>query len=157
MGLQNYRDLAGDVLAYRSIANTLVYGNTPAVPGTLVLGLALALLLDTRVWGISFFRTIFYVPTLIPAVAGTMIWLWVFNGEYGVLNYALSHALNPLGSGINAVLGFGSGDAGQAVGLTWLNDPLWSKPALAIMTVWSAGTTMIILLAGLQDVPTSNT
>lgn len=152
-GLENYQDLVHDDLMYKSMSNTLIY-SAMAVPGTLLLGLAMALLLNTRVRGIGLFRTLFYLPCLIPAVAGTMLWLFVFNGEFGILNNFLAHLLSPLNSAMNYILSA----AGSSMRVhwsppAWLNDPAWSKPALALMAMWSAGTTMIVYLAGLQDVP----
>jgi multiple sugar transport system permease protein len=152
-GTENYRDLLHDDLMYKSMGNTLMY-SAMAVPGTLLLGLAMALLLNTRVRGIGLFRTLFYLPCLIPAVAGTMIWLFVFNAEYGILNNGLSHFLNPINGIVNLLFALiGSSTRVHWAPPAWLSDPMWSKPALAMMAMWSAGTTMIVYLAGLQDVP----
>lgn len=136
VGLDNYRDLAQDSLMFKSLRNTLIFGAF-ALPGSLVTALMLAILLNSGVRGLPIFRTIFYLPCLVPAVASAMLWLWVFNGDFGILNYALS---GPLG-----LLGLRPP--------TWLAEPLWAKPALAIMSIWGCGGTMVIYLAGLQDVP----
>jgi multiple sugar transport system permease protein len=153
IGLQNYADLLSDNLFYKSLQNTMVFG-TLFLPAGMITALALALLLNSGVRGLPIFRTIFYLPCLVPAVASAMLWLWVFNGEYGILNYAINNLLDPVNNGMNSLL--------QNVGAdlrvnwsapTWLADPTWAKPALAIMSVWGIGGTMVIYLAGLQDVP----
>jgi multiple sugar transport system permease protein len=114
----------------------MIFG-TFALPGSLVTALMLAILLNSGVRGLPIFRTIFYLPCLVPAVASAMLWLWVFNGDFGILNYALNRILGPWGMRPP----------------NWLADPLWAKPALAIMSIWGCGGTMVIYLAGLQDVP----
>ncbi len=136
VGMQNYQDLARDAVMLKSLRNTLVFGAI-ALPGSLTAALMLALLLNSGVRGLPIFRTIFYLPCLVPAVASAMLWLWVLNGDFGILNYALGNLLRPLGLHPP----------------TWLADPLWAKPALAIMSIWGCGGTMVIYLAGLQDVP----
>lgn len=136
VGPDNYRDLAQDTVMFKSLGNTMIFGAF-ALPGSLVTALMLALLLNSGVRGMPVFRTIFYLPCLVPAVASAMVWLWVFNGDFGILNYALNGLLRPFG----------------VRPPTWLADPLWAKPALAIMSVWGCGGTMVIYLAGLQDVP----
>ncbi|HPD29284.1 MAG TPA: sugar ABC transporter permease [Phycisphaerae bacterium] len=136
VGLQNYQDLGQDAVMFKSLRNTLVFGAI-ALPGSLTAALMLALLLNSGVRGLPIFRTIFYLPCLVPAVASAMLWLWVLNGDFGILNYALGALLGPLGLRPP----------------TWLADPLWAKPALAIMSIWGCGGTMVIYLAGLQDVP----
>ncbi|GMU23262.1 MAG: sugar ABC transporter permease [Phycisphaerae bacterium] len=153
IGTQNYRDILSDQLFYKGLSNTLIFG-AMALPAGLVTALFLAILLNSGVRGLALFRTIFYLPCLVPAVASAMIWLWVLNGEYGILNQSLHGLLDPLNGGINFIL--------EKAGLTarmnlrpptWLGDPLWAKPALALMSVWGIGGTMVIYLAGLQDVP----
>jgi len=143
IGAQNYQDIFADKLFYKSLTNTMVFGLL-ALPASLVTAFFLALLLNSGVRGLTIFRTFFYLPCLVPAVASAMLWLWVFNGQYGILNYALNAIFSP----VNDVLGT------NLIAPTWLGDPLWAKPALAIMSVWGIGGTMVIYLAGLQDVPT---
>lgn len=153
IGSQNYADLLNDSVFYRSLSNTLVFALL-ALPGGLVTALLVAILLNSGVRGLPVFRTIFYLPCLIPAVASAMLWLWVLNGEYGILNYALNGVLRPLAGGINAVLeSLGQERRVALLPPTWLSDPNWAKPALAIMSIWGCGSTMVIFLAGLQDIP----
>lgn len=135
-GAENYRRMLADSVFWLSLRNTLFYAGL-AVPLGLIVALSLALLLNTGVRGMPVFRTIFYLPTIIPVVAGAMLWLWIFNGQYGVLNWALRPVLALLGVAPPA----------------WLGDPRWSKPALVLMSLWGTGNSMIIYLAGLQDVP----
>lgn len=132
VGLENYRQMLRDPLVSRSLANTAVYAAT-AVPLGIVVAFVLAMLLNQKVRGISVFRTIFYLPSIVPAVAGAVLWLWVFNPQYGLLNGLLGFV------GIN--------------GPGWMADPAWAKPALVLMSTWGVGGMMIIFLAGLQDVP----
>ncbi len=132
IGAANYVDLASDKLFWKSLLNTLYFAAL-SVPLGLILALALALLLNSGVRGLTIYRTIFFLPALVPMVALAVLWLWIFNGEYGVLNSALSSLGVP------------------APG--WLTDPAWSKPALVLLSMWGVGYAMVIFLAGLQDVP----
>lgn len=132
IGLANYRDLATDEVFGQSLLNTFFYAGV-SLPLGLVVALSLALLLNSGVRGMTVYRTIFFLPSLVPMVALAVLWMWIFNGEYGVLNYVLSWV------GIK--------------GPGWLNDPAWSKPALILISLWGVGHAMVIYLAGLQDVP----
>jgi len=134
VGFENYVDLFSDALFWKSLGNTTYYA-VAAVFFSVVMALTLALLLNTRVRGIAFYRTLFFLPSLMPVVASSILWMWMYDGESGIINTALG-----------------------AIGLpgpTWLRDPSWAKPALVLMAVWSAGHAMVIFLAGLQDVPVS--
>jgi len=135
-GLENYRQLWRDELFWKSLRNTLFYAALSVPLGTIV-ALSLALLLDQPVRGRGFFRTVFYLPSIVPVVASSMLWLWIFNGQYGLLNAALLPLLRPFG----------------LVPPAWLADPTWAKPALVVMSLWGTGNAMVIYLAGLQDVP----
>lgn len=132
LGLGNYRDLIGDANFWTSLGNT-VYILIRAVPFGIIAALGLALLLNMRVRGRSIYRVIFFIPSIVPLVAGAVIWSYVFNPQYGVLNSLL------------AKIGI--------AGPSWLADPEWSKISLVIMSVWGVGSLMVIMLAGVQDVP----
>jgi multiple sugar transport system permease protein len=132
VGGANYADLAHDEVFWRSLRNTALYAAF-ALPLGLIVSLGLALLLNTGVRGMTLYRTIFFLPSLVPFVALAVLWLWIFNGENGVLNYFLS-LLGIRGPG-------------------WLADPAWTKPALVIAGIWGVGQAIVIYLAGLQDVP----
>jgi multiple sugar transport system permease protein len=135
IGLTNYHDLFGDALAQQSFGNT-VYMAAIGVPIGVIAALIMALLLNQEVRGISIYRTIFYLPSITPIVAASLLWLWLLNGNYGFINDALALV------NIN--------------GPNWFNDASWAKPAIIVMITWgSAGSTMIILLAGLKNIPLS--
>ncbi|MFH1498559.1 MAG: sugar ABC transporter permease [Verrucomicrobiota bacterium] len=136
IGLENYRTLAGDDVFWLSLRNTLIFAGA-AVPLGTVVSLALALLLNQDVRGRALFRTLFFLPSIVPLVASAMLWLWIFNGSGGLLNWALAPVFSLWGGAPPA----------------WLGDPAWAKPALILMSAWGAGHSMIIYLAGLQDVP----
>jgi multiple sugar transport system permease protein len=87
-GLDNYRGLMADEVFWKALANTLVYAAF-ALPLGLIVSLSLAILLNSGVRGMTVFRTIFFLPALVPMVALAIIWLWLFNGENGVLNHCL--------------------------------------------------------------------
>jgi len=133
VGLDNYvRLLTRDKQFVKAIGNTL-YMVVVAVPLGIVFAFITALLLDTKVRGQAVYRTVYYLPTVVPAVAGTMLWLWILNPQYGIINY---------------FLGF--------VGLrspAWFGSPLWAKPAVIMMGLWAVGTSTVLYLAALQGVP----
>lgn len=135
IGLDNYRELASDSVFWQSMQNTLLYV-VGAVPLGTVFAIALALLLNTKVKGMAFYRTLFYLPSLVPMVALGTLFMWVFNGEYGLLNNvwrSITHVAPP----------------------DWMGSPTWSKWTLILISVWGSGQAMVIYLAALQDVPVS--
>jgi len=138
IGGLNYADLAGDEVFWKSLGNTLYYASL-ALPLGLVVSLGLAILLNTGVPGLSLFRTIFFLPSLVPTVALAILWMLLFNGEHGVINFVLRPVFQALHLGEPP---------------NWLGDTAWSKPALVIISLWGVGHAMVVYLAGLQDVPT---
>jgi len=157
VGLRNFRELAADPVFWKSLLNTLYY-SAFVVPGTLVLALALALLLNTRVRGTTFFRAVYYLPALTAGVAISLLWRWIFNPQFGLLNAALGWIWSLLDSALHVV-----GASADAVsflawmrppGPEWLSSPTWAMPAIIIMSIWGgvAGP-MLIYLAGLQGIP----
>jgi multiple sugar transport system permease protein len=135
-GLDNYQRMTTDVVFWISLKNTLVFAAL-SLPLGMVVSLLLALLLNTEVRGMPIFRTIFYLPSVVPIVASALLWLWIFNGQFGVLNWALRPVLGLFG----------------VTPPTWFADPAWAKPALALMSLWGIGNSMVIYLSGLQNVP----
>ena len=135
-GAENYTELfMHDKVFGISLWNTFSYAAV-SLPLGMVVALTLAILLNTKVRGMTVYRTIFFVPSIVPIVAMAILWLWIFNGQYGVLNYSLSLVGIP-----------------KSVLPTWLDSPLWAKPALVIMGLWGVGYAVVIYLAGLQDIP----
>ncbi|KAB8145516.1 sugar ABC transporter permease [Chloroflexia bacterium SDU3-3] len=133
VGLANYTTIFNDELFRTASFNTLYYVIF-SVPLGLLMSFGLALILNQKVRGEGIWRTIFYLPSVVPLVATTVLWMWIFNKDYGLLNSLLA----PLGVGK----------------ISWLGDPNYSKPALIIMSLWTAGGGTVILLAALKNVPT---
>jgi len=134
-GLTNYGLMLHDPVFWKAVWNT-VYLTMLGVPLTILLGLAIALPLNARIRGLAVYRTLIYLPAIVPSVVMALIWLWIFNPDYGLLNSILSGLHLPTGS--------------------WLATPGQSKNALLIMVLWGTiGSVMVILLAGLQDVSVS--
>ncbi|RPI86233.1 MAG: sugar ABC transporter permease [Chloroflexi bacterium] len=135
VGLENYTRLFKDPKFFQSVWNTLLFTGF-GVPLGLASGLLVALLLNTKVKGQGIFRTLFYVPVITPLVVSAVIWKWLYQGDYGLLNYYL--------------LKFGI----IKEKLLWLADPDLAMPALIIMGVWAGtGGVMVMYLAGLQSIP----
>jgi multiple sugar transport system permease protein len=134
IGLDNYRELVHDPVFWQTNYNTLFYAAL-SLPIGLVLALVLALLLNVKIRGQAIYRTLIFLPSLIPAVTSAMLWLWLFNSKLGLVNFILRSMgiENPPG---------------------WISDVRWALPSLIIISFWSVGNTVVIFLAGLQDVPT---
>lgn len=142
IGLDNYAYLLSghDDYFYRSLFVTAKY-TLFAVPLGLFSGLILALFMNSNLRGINWYRTIYYLPAILPGIATTMLWLIMFR-QTGILNFALSHILNPM----NPLSPKSMPD--------WLLNAHWTIPAILIMGLWGAGGGMMIYLAGLQNIPT---
>ena len=133
VGAQNYTDLVHDGVFWQSLWNTLYYALL-ALPLGMAIAIGAALLLNSKIRGLSIYRTLIFLPSLTPAVAGAMIWLWLFNSKLGLINLVLQKL-------------------GVAHPPGWLVSPHWAMPSLALMSFWGIGNTVVIYLAGLQDVP----
>jgi len=132
VGFENFRMLAEDKLFVQSLKVTAIY-TFVSVPLGMVVGFLIALLLNSKVKGIEALRTIYYIPSIVPAVANSVLWAWILNSEFGLLNAGL-----------------------RAIGLPkilWLQKPEWALPALILMSLWGLGGSMVIYLAGLQGIP----
>jgi multiple sugar transport system permease protein len=132
-GLANYSALSRDPIFWQALRNTLVYG-VVALPLATVVSLGVAMLLNAKIRGVTIYRTVVFLPSLVPVVASAMLWLWLFNARLGIINTTLS------------ALGVSDPPA-------WLADVRWAMPALILMSLWGVGNTIVIYLAGLQDVP----
>ncbi|WP_036700238.1 carbohydrate ABC transporter permease [Paenibacillus sp. J14] len=132
VGLDNFKAIFQDELFYQSLKVTFVFALI-SVPLYQIFSLFAAMLLNMRTRGMKLFRLIYFMPSVIPAVAVSMMWVMIFNPEYGVLNRAL------------ALVGI--------QGPAWLQDPSYALGALIVMGIWGIGNTIIIYLSGLQGVP----
>jgi len=136
-GLANYKTLfSTDVtksLFWKSLYNTAYYVGL-SIPLNMVVGFSIALLLNQEIGGRSFYRVVYYLPAVIPGIAVSLLWLWLYQPEFGLINWFLSWFGIP--------------------GPRWLYDTQTAKLALVIMGVWGAGSNMLVFLAGLQGIPT---
>jgi len=132
VGVSNWRGVAADPLFWKVLANTLIY-TAVALPAGTVFALSLALILNARMPGRTLWRALVFAPTLVPLVAVGIIWAWMFNARHGLVNVMLESV------GIE--------------GPNWLADPRWTMPSMVLLGMWSIGHTVIIYLAGLQNVP----
>jgi multiple sugar transport system permease protein len=143
VGLKNYRELFGAdrELVFKSLGNAFYLAGL-GVPLGLATGLAVAILLNTAARGMRFYRTIFYMPAIVPIVASAVLWTWVLTPDpnRGLINSFWQSTITPW---MNV----------SPPG--WLQSADWSKSALVLMGVWGAGSGMILWLAGLKGVPTS--
>jgi multiple sugar transport system permease protein len=133
VGLENYLKLVNDKLFWQTARNTVVY-TIGAVPAGVFIAFWLALLLNRKMRGVVFFRTIFFLPHVTLTVAIAIVWAWIYHPELGLLNYLLGRV------GID--------------GPRWLQSTTWAMPAIIIMSNWKGiGYAMLIFLAGLQAIP----
>ncbi len=132
IGTANYERLLTDPLILKSLGNTFFFALI-SVPLGLFVAYVLALLLNQKVRGMAVFRTLFFLPSIVPTVASSVLWLWILNPQYGL---------------INAIIEKVSGHAGPG----WMSDPNLAKWGLILMSTWGVGGTMLIFLAGLQNV-----
>lgn len=143
IGAENYRELLVDEIFRKAVFNTVFFALI-SVPLNIALACFLAVLLNFNVVGKSYFRTAFFLPSLVPAVCLGVIWRWMLNGEIGLVN----QFLQPLATFVNALLGT------QLDTPAWLEDPDFTKLGLVVASVWGLGHAMVIFLAGLQEAPT---
>ena len=134
LGVENYRRiLFDDDRFWLTVYNTVWYVCAAVVP-QVVLGLLLAVLLNQKARGITVFRTVFFMPSIVPIVASVSLFIFILHDRFGLLNETLYQV-------------FG------IVGPNWLTSPDWSKPSLVLWSLWGIGGGMIIYLAGLQGIP----
>lgn len=135
IGLRNYIEMVQDPLIWQALKITSIYA-VISVPLSIFLGLVLAILLNQKVRGIAVWRTVYYLPSIISGVAVALLWEWLFNGRYGLVNYMLERLF-----GIE--------------GPNWLADTRTAIWAFVVISIWQVGGSMLINLAALQGVPTS--
>ncbi len=130
-GLANFSKAAHDPLFIKSLWNTAYY-TVLYVPLHLITALLVALLLNVKVRGVGVYRVLYYIPSIMPAVASAFLWMWIFNPNYGLANALLN-----------------------MVGLPpqkWIFDEALAKPSFVIMALWGLGSSMLVFLAGLQGI-----
>ncbi len=157
VGLDNFRKVfTSDKYFWIALYNTVFY-SCISVPLGICTSLSLATLLNTKIRGISFFRTVFYLPNVLAGVATIMMWSWLLNPDFGGINVVLEKTgVEGLVSWLIQVIpgldGFMTRHQITWPPL-WLVDEAWAKPGLILMSLWGAGGGMLIYLAGLQNIP----
>ncbi len=134
IGLANFQELLQDKLAFKALGVTARYA-LGAIPLGIVLGMAVATLLNQNIPGRSVWRTLYYLPSVVSGIAVAILWSWIFNPRIGLIN-----------SAIKAVFGI--------QGPKWIFSEEWALPSLVIMSLWGVGGSMLLYLAGLQSIPT---
>ncbi|MHB0877086.1 MAG: carbohydrate ABC transporter permease [Anaerolineae bacterium] len=133
VGLNNYRNMLQDRLFWQALKVTSIYV-AATVPVGIILSFAVALLMNQKIRFLGFFRTAYYMPNLVPAVASSILWIWILSPQFGLVNTFLRSL------GIE--------------GPQWLGSVRWALPSLILMSLWGIGGPMLIYLAGLQGIPT---
>ena len=126
IGTANYVELFHDEVFWKVVLNTGVFAAL-SLPLCLITALLLAMLLNSKVRGMAFYRTLFFLPSLVPTIPMAVLWLWLLNGQYGIVNQGLGVA--------------------HIHGPDWLGNSAWSKPSLVLMSLWGVGGSMLIYLA----------
>lgn len=161
VGLENYRRLSAEIASGRGAGKALmntVYYSLLSVPLSVVLGVLLAVLLSVKVRGQAFFRTVIFLPSVIPVVASSVLWVWMLQPEGGVVNTILNTVGVPPQNWLNQArpaIGF---DGAIQIGNWFSGGPLLlmgSKDALILMSLWGVGNFVVIYLAAISDVPAS--
>jgi multiple sugar transport system permease protein len=131
-GLANYSGLLHDSMFHTAVFNTFYY-TVIEVPFSTAAALGLALLLSMKVRGQAVYRTLFYIPSIVPVVASSLIFVWIFQPSFGIVNALLSDV--------------------HVTGPAWFFSITWSKPTFILLGLWGLGQPMVIYLAALQGVP----
>jgi multiple sugar transport system permease protein len=134
VGIGNYAVLLGEDEVFRQVLRNTAYYVIGTVPAGICLSLLLAVALNSQLRGITVFRAIFFIPVITSAVAVAMIWRWLYNRDFGLINTALDLVGLPM--------------------IPWLSSSAWAMPAVILMAIWKrVGYDMVIYLAGLQAIP----
>ena len=132
-GLSNYARLLKDEMFWKSLFNTFYFA-AGTIPLSIIISVFIAVLLNQKIRGLSFFRTAYFLPVITSMNAVAMVWLWIFQPDIGLLNYILGFF------GVSRI--------------NWLMDPVWAMPAVIMVSVWkNIGYNIIIFLVGLQTIP----
>jgi multiple sugar transport system permease protein len=132
IGFENYVQLFNDELFYKAVFNTIYYVGV-SVPLGVTLAFLMAIALNQKLRGQTWFRTIFYLPSVVSGIAVALLWGWLLNPDFGLINYLLSFV------GIQ--------------GPKWLYSTTWAMPSIILMSLWGVGGSMVVFLAGLQGIP----
>ncbi|TWT42401.1 Lactose transport system permease protein LacF [Phycisphaerae bacterium RAS1] len=132
VGMANYSELLRDEVFHKVVANTFLFAAI-IIPASTVLSILLAVLLNQPVRGQAIFRACIFVPTIVPLVAAGVVWMWMLNPQYGLVNQLIRTA------GLE--------------GPVWLESPQWAMSALVLVSLWLIGSPVVIYLAGLQEIP----
>lgn len=133
IGFANYEDLFTDDLFYKSMGVTLRY-TFMSVPANVILSILVAMLLNKKLPGMSAFRTMFYLPSIISGIVISLVWMWMFQPDYGILNHLLKMVGLP--------------------GSNWIYSEDTALPSLVLVSLWNLGTNIVLYLAALQGIPT---
>jgi multiple sugar transport system permease protein len=133
IGLGNFKEIFTDDPRFWTVVYNTIFYVGISVPLGVAVAFLLASLLNTKIVARSTFRAIFYIPAIVPAVCSAMVWLFIYNNQYGVINNILRGMGQPI--------------------IPFLSNVQWAKPSLIIIALWAQGTAMVIFLAALQDVP----
>jgi multiple sugar transport system permease protein len=143
VGLENYQFLVRDALFYQALKVTITF-TLVSVPLSVVVATVIAMLLNQKIPLVSMWRTIYYLPAITSGVAVALMWSWIFQAQFGLLNGTLYTVTQFL---------FGPDHGLQ--GPRWLTDEHWAMPAFIIISLWQFGGPMLIYLAAIQNVPTA--
>lgn len=133
IGLENYRTILFEDRIFRLVLGNTLYFVVFGLPAAVITAFLVANLLNNEVKGRTLFRTVFFIPSIVPAVASAMVWLFIYNTEFGLISSLLSLIGQPA--------------------IPWLTSPALAKPSLIIIQCWAQGSAIVIFLAALQDVP----
>jgi multiple sugar transport system permease protein len=133
VGVDNFRELLKDEVFWRTMGHT-VYFTVGTVPTSMALGLVLALALNRPLRGVTLLRTAYFIPVIVPLISVAMVWRWLYDRDFGLINYFLNLTGLPV--------------------IGWLTDRTWAMPAVILMSIWKGlGYNLVIYLAGLQSIP----
>jgi multiple sugar transport system permease protein len=133
IGIDNYKKMFSDIQVWYAVRNTLIFTIT-VVPFSVIIAILLAVLLNSKLMGKGIYRTIYFIPMVVAPAAVTMVWKWLYNYHFGLINFLLSNI------GVKHI--------------DWIDDPHIAVISIIIICVWSTiGYNMVLLLAGLQDIP----